>query len=151
MNKYNAETIINQNIEEIFTFIDGKEENLKKIDPKIVRNTLISEKPGKIGTTYKQLYKEKGKFVEYIVTVSEYVDEPEHKEYGIKFNLIKRFEINAKYTFDKIDENKTKAYYEVIGIPLKLSSKMMLKMVSKSYGHDVVTKQLKNLKASVEK
>ncbi len=151
MIKYSAETIINENIEEIFDFIDGKEENLKKIDPKIVKNKLKSEKPGKIGTTYVQQYKEKSKVLEYIVTVSKYVDEPEHKEYAIKFNLLKRFEINAMYKFDKLSEKQTKAYYEIVGIPLKLSSKMMLKMVGKSYGQNVVKNQLKNLKANVEK
>ncbi len=151
MNKYSEETIINGNIETIFEFIDGKEENLKKIDPKIQKNTLKKEEPGKVGTTYLQQYKEKSKTLEYIVTVTEYINDPEHKEYAIKFNLIGRFAINAKYKFDKIDENSTKAYYEIIGKPLKLSSKVMLKMVSKNYGQDVVKKQLENLKTNIEK
>lgn len=52
MKTWKAEIEINATIETVWEVIDGSEENLKKLDPKIVPSKVIHKTEESIGSTY---------------------------------------------------------------------------------------------------
>ena len=128
MKTWTKDIEINANIEEIWKFFDGNLEDMQKIMPQVVRNEPIHITDDKIGTIYRQGYKEGKKVVEYDVKVLEYKNTPEEKQLKITFNLANMFDITAAYELKKIDDHQTYFKYTTSNKPLKWFIKIMLKL-----------------------
>jgi len=121
---------INAPIEEVWKFFDGDLEDMQKIMPQVVDNKLIHETEDKVGTIYRQSYREGKRVMEYDVKVLEYKNTSDEKRLKITFNLANMFDITAAYDLKKIDENKTYFKYETTNNPNKWFIKLMLKFAS---------------------
>ncbi|MGL5042000.1 MAG: SRPBCC family protein [Culicoidibacterales bacterium] len=140
--------IIDKPIETVFAFLDGSEENLKKMDDKIQFNKVIIETPNKIGSKYLQGYKEGTKVMEYEIEVIDYIDKPDFKLFKFHFTLGKSFAITVAYVLDSVDENQTKVAYTVENKPLTFIMKILFKFMGD--GDKMVDKHLTKLKELIE-
>lgn len=145
MHIYQKQTVINQDIDSIFTFLDGSEANLQIIDPNIISSVAKNLKTEVIGSTYLQKYKIKSKVIHLHIQVNEYQNDADCKAYGINFVVKEMLEINMKYTLKQIDEQQTQIDYQIINKPLNRKAKMMLKLTSKSFGNEIVNTHLQNI------
>ncbi len=144
MKKWTAEIEINAPIEKVWEVIDGSEENLKKLDPKILSNKVIEETEERIGSSYLQKYQEGKKIMEYVVEVKDYKEDDNSKMFQIGFELGNSFDINVKYLLKKMDENKTHLTYTVTNRPMKFLAKVMMMIMGK--GNSVIDTHLKKIK-----
>lgn len=144
MKTWTAEIEINAPIEKVWEVIDGSEENLKKLDPKIVSNKVIEETKERIGSKYLQQYKEGKKVMEYVVEVTDYAEDDNNKMFQIGFKLGKWFDITVKYVLKKIDNNKTHLYYTTTNRPMNFLAKIMMKMMGNNTS--VVDNHVKKIK-----
>ncbi len=114
MQKYYNEVIIEANIENVFEFLNGDEKNLKVIDPHILSSKLISETKEVIGSKYLQTYMQKGKTINYEITVTSYLNNKNVKGYGINFKPLKMFDLTATYRLEKLNDKETLIKYEIL-------------------------------------
>lgn len=129
MKIWTAEIEINASIEKVWEVIDGSEEKLQKLDPKIISNKVIEETKERIGSRYLQKYKEGKKVMEYVVEVVDYEEDDSNKMFKIGFELGNWFDITAKYVLEKVDDNKTHLVYTTTNRPMKFFAKIMMKMM----------------------
>lgn len=130
MKSWNKDILINAPIEEIWKFFDGELYDMQKIMPQVVENKLIYETDEKVGTIYRQSFREGKRVMEYDVKVLEYKNTPNEKKVKITFNLANMFDITAAYELKKLEENTTYFKYETTNNPLKWFTKIMLKFAS---------------------
>jgi hypothetical protein len=121
---------INAPINEVWELLNGSHENLQKIMPQVIENKPIKVTEEKVGTIYRQKYKEGKRIEEYDVETLMYLDEPEEKKLKVGFTLAKMFEITAFYELRKIGENKTYFKYTATNRALKWFVKLFLLMAS---------------------
>lgn len=145
MHIYQKQIVINQDINSVFSFLDGSEENLKIIDPNIISSVPKNLKTEVIGSTYVQKYQIKGKVINLHIKVNEYQNEQDNKAYGISFIVKDMLEINMKYVLIQLEDKQTKIDYQIVNKPLKRKAKMMLKVTSKSFGNEIVNTHLQNI------
>lgn len=148
--KNTATVIIEKNIEDIFDFLDGSLENLQKIDPKIIENIPLNITENRIGSTYKQKYKEGKRVQSYVCTVTDYLNESNQKFFEMQFELLKIFDITVSYKLKFINESKTEVTYTSINIPLKWYVKIMFKLQSTKRGDRFVLNHLEKIKSVME-
>lgn len=129
MKTWTEEIEINAPIETVWKVIDGSEENLKKLDPKIISSKVIEETEKRIGSRYLQEYKEGRKVMEYVVEVKDYLEDDNNKMFEIGFELGNWFDITVKYVLKKVDENKTHLVYSTTNRPMKFFAKIMMRMM----------------------
>lgn len=129
MKTWTAEIAINAPIEKVWEVIDGSEENLKKLDPKILSNKVIEETEERIGSRYLQKYKEGKKVMEYVVEVKDYAEDDNNKMFRVGFELGNWFDITVKYVLKKVDENKTHLVYTTTNRPMKFLAKIMMRIM----------------------
>lgn len=147
MKLWSSQIEINAPIEKVWEVIDGSEENLKKLDPKIVLNEVIEETNERIGSKYRQQYKEGKNVMEYVVEVLDYKEDDNNKMFKIGFNLGGWFDITAKYELKKINNTTTNLTYTTTNKPLKLFAKIMMLMMRND---SVVEKHVEKVKELAE-
>lgn len=136
MIQWKEETIIEANIEQVWELFLDK--NIKKIMPKVEEHTLIEKTESEVGAKHQQKYRE-GKRVEtYIVDTLAYENKPEKKQKQISFVLGKAFEINLKFTLEKLDDRNTKFIYEGQNKGVNFVGRAMLKLGSEKSNNKVV-------------
>lgn len=149
MKEWSTSIEINAAIEDVWKIIDGSEENLKKLDPKIVSSIVIEETPERIGSKYRQQYKEGKRVIEYIVEVKEYDEDDKNKKFKIGFNLAGWFDITAKYELKRMDNKKTYLTYTTTNKPLKFFAKLMMFFMRNDSVVDKHVNRLKDLSETV--
>lgn len=130
MKQWTREVEIEAPIEIVWNLFDGSLEDMQKIMPQVVENTLIKETPDKIGSIHLQTYKEGKRTQKYEVKTLHYVNTPEKKELKIGFTLANMFEITADYSLIKLDDHKTLFKYTATNNPLKWFIKIILKLAN---------------------
>lgn len=130
MKKWTKEISIDAPIEVVWKLLDGSLEDMQRIMPQVVENTLIKDTPDKIGSVYSQVYKEGKRTQRYDVTTLHYLNTPLKKELKVGFILANMFDITAEYQLVKLDENKTLFTYSTTNKPLKWFIKLILKLAN---------------------
>jgi hypothetical protein len=113
-------------IEQIWELFDGSLENMQKIMPQVIEQTAVKVTENRVGTVYRQKFKEGKRIAEYDVETLEYLDSPDHKKLKVGFTLGNFFEITAFYEIKKITEHKTLFRYTATNRPLKAIFKLFL-------------------------
>lgn len=136
MIEWKEERVINANIEKVWDLF--ADQNIQRIMPKVEEHTLIEKQEHEVGAKHKQSYRE-GKRVEtYIVETLAYEDTEERKHKQIYFVLGKAFEINLRFTLEKVNEEQTKLIYEGHNKGVNFVGRAMLKLGSEKSNNKVV-------------
>ncbi|WP_243388065.1 SRPBCC family protein [Bacillus kexueae] len=126
MKSWSKEIEINAPIEVVWELFDGSLENMQKIMPQVLENTMVKETEEKVGSISRQKYQEGKRVMEYDVETLEYENTTDFKNLKVGFNLANMFDITAKYELTKIDENTTHFKYTATNKPLKWFIKLFL-------------------------
>lgn len=126
MKSWSKEIEINAPIEVVWELFDGSLENMQKIMPQVLENTMVKETEEKVGSISRQKYQEGKRVMEYDVETLEYENTTDFKNLKVGFNLANMFDITAKYELTKIDENMTHFKYTATNKPLKWFIKLFL-------------------------
>jgi uncharacterized membrane protein len=110
---------INAPIEKVWEYFDGSLENMQKIMPQVVENKPVTVTEEKVGSIYRQKYKEGKRVEEYDVETLIYVDMPDEKKLKVGFTLANMFEITAFYELSIVNDNQTSLKYTVTNKALK--------------------------------
>lgn len=113
-------------MEQIWQLVDGSLENMQKIMPQVVDNQPLKVTDTKIGSIYRQKFKEGKRIEEYDVETLEYVNEARSKKLKVGFTLANMFAITAQYELEKVNDSKTFFTYTVTNTPLKWFVKIFL-------------------------
>ncbi|RFU69364.1 SRPBCC family protein [Peribacillus saganii] len=125
MKQWRKEIEINAPIEQVWKLFNS-EENMQKIMPNIVEHKPIKVTEEKVGSIYRQKYKEGKRIEEYDVETLEYLDSPDQKKLKIGFTLAKMFEITAYYELARIGDDRTLFTYTATNKALKWFVKVFL-------------------------
>ncbi|MFS0577080.1 SRPBCC family protein [Sporosarcina sp. 179-K 3D1 HS] len=134
-------------IEHVWSFFDGSLDKMQQIMPQVVEQKPIHITENKVGSVYRQTYKEGKRIEEYNVETLEYVDEPTYKKLKVGFTLANLFEIKALYEMTKIHDHQTSFTYTVTNRPLKWFVKIFLWFATDK----VVVEFLERVKKEAEK
>lgn len=126
MKTWSKEIEIHAPIEKVWELLDGSLENMQKIMPQVLENKPVKVTDEKVGSIYRQKYKEGKRVMEYDVETLEYENRDDFKNLKVGFNLANMFDITAKYELTKISENKTHFKYTATNKPLKWFVKLFL-------------------------
>ena len=146
MKKWTKEIEINAPIEQVWKFLDGSLADMQKIMPQIVGHKPILVTEERVGSVYRQRYKEGKRTEEYDVETLEYLNAPDEKKLKIGFTLANMFEITAFYELNRINLHKTTFTYSVTNRPLKWFVKFLLLFASEK----VVVEFLERVKHTAE-
>ncbi|MGK0577549.1 SRPBCC family protein [Macrococcus capreoli] len=141
---WKEEMILPVNIEKVWSLFDL--ENIQRIMPQVVDMKVLEKKPGVVGSTYEQSYKEGKRIMKYIVTDLEHEDTPARKHNKSGFQLANMFDIEADYVLEKISENETRFIYSGSNKGLNLIGKAMLKVMPKKQNQKVVNEFMERVK-----
>ncbi|MGD6942891.1 SRPBCC family protein [Cytobacillus gottheilii] len=133
-------------IDYVWSFLDGPVENMQRIMPGVLENKPVKVTEEKVGSIYRQKYKEGKRIEEYDVETLEYLNTPDEKNLKVGFTLAKMFEITAKYELRKISDQKTQFTYTTRNKPLKAFLKLFLFFA----GDRVVVKFCEKVKKEAE-
>jgi uncharacterized membrane protein len=125
MKQWTKEIEISSPIEKVWELFEDLE-NMQKIMPQVIENKPIKITDEKVGSIYRQKYKEGKRIEEYDVETLEYVDEPDRKKLKVGFTLANMFEITAFYELKKLDDQKTLFSYTVTNKALRWFVKLFL-------------------------
>jgi hypothetical protein len=128
MKEWTKDIEINAPIDQVWKLFDGNLEDMQKIMPNVIENNLVKETEDKVGTIYRQKYREGKRVQEYDVETLEYQNEEDYKRVKVGFNLANVFEITAAYDLKKIDDNTTYFRYTTTNNPLKWFVKILVKL-----------------------
>lgn len=146
MKQWTKDIDINSPIEQVWKLFDGSQDEMQKIMPQVVEHTPIKITEDRVGSIYRQKYKEGKRIEEYDVETLEYTNALNHKKLKVGFTLANMFEITALYELNKINDNKTSLKYTVTNRPLKWFVKLFL-----LFGNDkVVVEFLERVKSVAE-
>lgn len=126
MKQWSSEIEINSPIEQVWSYLDGPLEQMKKIMPQVVENKPVRLTDEVVGSVYRQKYKEGKRIEEYDVHVLEYSNHPNDKKLKIGFTLANSFEITALYELHRIDDQKTMLRYTATNKVLKWFFKLLM-------------------------
>ncbi|MFC5734676.1 SRPBCC family protein [Cytobacillus gottheilii] len=133
-------------IDYVWSFLDGPVENMQRIMPGVLENKPVKVTEEKVGSIYRQKYKEGKRIEEYDIETLEYLNTPDEKNLKVGFTLAKMFEITAKYELRKINDQKTQFTYTTRNKPLKAFLKLFLFFA----GDRVVVKFCEKVKKEAE-
>ncbi|QIH75120.1 hypothetical protein GTN31_02005 [Macrococcoides canis] len=128
--------IIPANIETIWHLFDI--DQMQRIMPQVIDVRVIDKKPGVVGSTYEQTYKEGKRIMKYIVTDLEHEDTPSRKHNRSGFKLANMFAIEADYVLERINDHETLFTYSGQNEGINLLGKIMLKVMPKKQNDKVV-------------
>lgn len=126
MKTWSKDIDIDAPLQHVWSFLDGSFENMQKIMPQVVEHTPVKVTEDKVGSIYRQKYKEGSRIEEYDVETLEYVNEDDQKRLKIGFMLANMFEITGLYELRKINDQQTNLRYTVTNTPLKWYVKLFL-------------------------
>ncbi|HWL25959.1 MAG TPA: SRPBCC family protein [Ureibacillus sp.] len=129
MKTWSKDCEINAPIEVVWKLFDGSLEDMQKIMPQVVSNQLVHETDDRVGSIFRQSYREGKRVMEYDVKVLEYKNNPDVKQMKITFNLANMFDITANYELNRLSEQTTYFKYTTTNNPLKWFIKLMLTFV----------------------
>lgn len=118
MKQWTKEIVINAPIEQVWLLFDGSLENMQKIMPQVVEHKPIKTTEDRVGSVYRQTYKEGKRTEVYDVRTLEYSNQSDQKRLKVDFTLANLFEITALYQLNKVND-KTLFEYTVTNRPLK--------------------------------
>jgi ligand-binding SRPBCC domain-containing protein len=110
---------INAPIEVVWSLLDGSIENMQKIMPQVVENKPVKVTEERVGSIYRQKYKEGKRIEEYDVETLQYTNTHNEKKLKVGFTLANMFEITALYEMKKINDHTTHFTYTATNRPLK--------------------------------
>lgn len=128
--------IIPANIETIWHLFDI--DQMQRIMPQVIDMRVIDKKPGVVGSTYEQTYKEGKRIMKYIVTDLEHEDTPSRKHNRSGFKLANMFVIEADYVLERINDHETRFTYSGQNEGINLLGKIMLKVMPKKQNDKVI-------------
>ena len=146
MKTWTKDIEINAPIEKVWQYLDGSLENMQKIMPQVAGLQPVKITEEKVGSVYRQQYKEGKRIAEYDVETLEYANTPEKKKLKIGFTLEAMFEITAYYELTKLDENRTNLLYTCTNRPLKGLAKIFVMFATDK----IVVKFLEQVKKTAE-
>lgn len=141
--------IIPANIETIWHLFDI--EQMQRIMPQVIDMRVIDKKPGVVGSTYEQTYKEGKRIMKYIVTDLEHEDTPSRKHNRSGFKLANMFAIEADYVLERINDHETHFTYSGQNEGINLLGKIMLKIMPKKQNDKVVQSFMERVYAEATK
>ncbi|WP_414054353.1 SRPBCC family protein [Macrococcus equi] len=141
---WREEMLLPVNIEKVWSLFDL--ENIQRIMPQVVEMKVLERKPGIVGSTYEQSYKEGNKVMKYIVTDLGHEDTPTRKHNRSGFQLANMFDIEADYVLEKISDHETRFIYSGSNKGLNLVGKAMLKVMPKKQNQKVVNEFMERVK-----
>lgn len=130
MKEWSKDIEINAPIEQVWKLFNGSLEDMQKIMPNVIENTLIKETENVVGTVYRQKYREGKRVQEYDVETLEYQNKEDFKRMKVGFNLANMFEITATYEMNRLDENKTYFRYTTTNNPQKWFLRLLVKLAN---------------------
>ncbi|MFC4778275.1 SRPBCC family protein [Paenibacillus sp. GCM10023252] len=144
--QWSAEIEIHAPIEQVWSYLDGSLAQMQKIMPQVVANDPVKVTEEKVGSVYRQQYKEGKRIQEYDVHTLEYANHPGDKRVKIGFTLANLFEITALYELHEVREGVTKLRYTATNKPLKWFVKLFMVFASDK----VVVKFLERVRTVAE-
>ncbi|SOC05655.1 polyketide cyclase/dehydrase/lipid transport protein [Ureibacillus xyleni] len=130
MKSWTKEIEINAPIEKVWKLFNGSFEDMQKMMPQVISHEPIHVTEEKIGTIYRQQYREGKRIQEYDVETLDFFDTPNEKRLKVGFNIAQMFDITALYELKKTDNNTTHFVYTTTNEPLKPILKLLLKFSS---------------------
>ncbi|HEM2826607.1 SRPBCC family protein [Streptococcus suis] len=125
-------------------------ENLPKIMPDVVSTIPIEIKEGVVGSSYKQVYREGKRNMEYVVTDLAHEDREDYKYNRSGFSLVNLFEIEVAYELQAIDGNQTRFTYSGQNRGKNILGKALLLLTPKSQNQNVVDEFMVRVKRVAE-
>ena len=119
MKSWTREIEINAPIDQVWKLLDGSLEDMQKIMPQVVENTPVKITEEKVGSIYRQKYKEGKRIEEYDVRTLEYENQHDLKRLKVGFTLANMFDITAFYELKRLDDDKTSLLYTSTNKALK--------------------------------
>lgn len=138
MKRWTKEIEIDAPIEHVWKYLDGSLENMQKIMPQVVSNEPVTITEGRVGSVYRQKYKEGKRIMEYEVETLGYLNSPNEKKMKVGFALGGMFEITAGYELFRVTDEKTHFIYTTTNKPLKWFVKLFLLVASEKSVVDFV-------------
>jgi hypothetical protein len=146
MKSWTREIEINAPINQVWKLLDGSLEDMQKIMPQVVANTPVKITNEKVGSIYRQKYKEGKRIEEYEVKTLAYENHHDLKRLTVGFTLANMFDITALYELKRLDDDKTLFSYTVTNKALKWFIKPFLWFA----GDKVVVQFLERVKKVAE-
>ncbi|HFI0423605.1 TPA: SRPBCC family protein [Streptococcus suis] len=125
-------------------------ENLPKIMPDVVSTIPIEIKEGVVGSTYKQVYREGKRTMEYVVTDLAHEDREDYKYNRSGFSLANLFEIEVAYELQAVDGKQTRFTYSGQNRGKNILGKALLLLTPKSQNQKVVDEFMARVKRVAE-
>ena len=148
--KWEKEIEIYAPIETVWGLFD--EAHPQRIMPKVETNEWIVQNEPLTGSSYKQTYREGTRTESYLVTITEFKDEPDAKVKAIQFVLANLFETTLTFELQKLSESTTRFRYLGSNVGINLVGKTMLKLGKKQEnGGPVVEEFIQQVKREAEK
>ncbi|HFU1089940.1 TPA: SRPBCC family protein [Streptococcus suis] len=125
-------------------------ENLPKIMPDVVSTIPIEIKEGVVGSTYKQVYREGKRTMEYVVTDLVHEERENYKYNRSGFSLVNLFEIEVAYELEAVDGKQTRFTYSGQNRGKNILGKALLLLTPKSQNQKVVDEFMARVKRVAE-
>ncbi len=119
MKSWTRDIEINAPIDQVWKLLDGSLEDMQKNMPQVVENTPVKITDEKVGSIYRQKYKEGKRIEEYDVKTLAYENHHDLKRLKVGFTLANMFDITAFYELKRVDDDKTELSYTSTNKALK--------------------------------
>lgn len=144
MVKWKEEIIIDAPIEQVWQLFMDR--NIKRIMPKVEEHLLLEKEDDTLGAKHSQSYYAGSQLESYLVETTAFEDTPEHKHKSVKFLMSGMFEVEYRYTLEKMGENQTKFHYEGSNKGANMTAKAMLLAGSKRKREETVRAFMQRVK-----
>lgn len=138
MKKWSHEVVIHAPIEDVWKVFDGSLEETQRIMPNIVSIEPIKETEDKVGSVYRQIFRNRNAVQEYEVETVEYEDTSTYKKLKTSFTIPRMLDITNVYELKQLDDGKTQFFNETTNIPLRWDMKILLFFAGKKPVVDLV-------------
>lgn len=128
MKTWSYEINISAPIEIVWSLFDFSQQQTEKIVPKLISIEKLKKGEGDdlLGSTYRQVFRQRGVVQEHFIKVIELKDLPEEKRLKTSFRLQSVMKVTNIYELKKISENKTHLKVDIINEALRWDMKFML-------------------------
>jgi len=126
MKKLSHDVKVHAPIEDVWALFDLSLKQTKRIMPNIVSVEPIEETEEMIGSSYRQVVRQKRTQQEFLIEVVEYEDTPTYKCLKTNFEIPNMLDVTNVYKMEKIDDRTTTFISETINIPLRWDMKILL-------------------------
>ncbi|CEG22851.1 hypothetical protein BN1080_01786 [Planococcus massiliensis] len=136
MAKWKKEILIDAPIEQVWQLFMDR--NVKRIMPKVEEHLLLEKEDDTLGAKHSQSYYAGSQLESYLVETIAFDDTPERKHKAVKFEMSGMFEVEYRYTLEKVNDNQTKFIYEGSNKGTNMTGKAMLLAGSKRKREETV-------------